>query len=378
MNVGIVAFSGMHPFKTGGPQYCIHSIINELSKSSHIYLTLYLRLYEDIDFKLLPRLPNTTIVPFVIKEGREIKLPLAILSIIKRSKTVELVHYNSPPYFIDSLFLKMLNKPLTFDFHGGLFAENLFVNKPSLKTAASLLKSGFKSTAKLFANVIVHSQYMKKIAMASGVPEKRIRLVPLGVDLEEIDNARSITLEGSPTVLFVGRFEPIKGCHVLLRALPQVVSNYPRLRLYIIGKGPQEGHLKMLAKKFNLEKNVRFEGNVPRGNLLSYYKSVDLCIFPSTYNEGFGLSVLEAMASRRAVIASNTGGMQERVSSGEDGYLVDPNDSNALARKTLLLLSDGVLRKRFGENARKVAEAHDWSSIASKYEAVFKEALTGM
>lgn len=376
MKLGIVAFSGMHPFKIGGPQYCIHSIINELSKSSHNYLTLYLRLYKDNDLKLLPRLPNTTIVPFVIKEGREIRLPFAMLSIIKRSKTVELVHYNSPPYFIDSLFLRMLNKPLTFDFHGGLFAENLFVNKPSIKAAASALKSGFKLTAKLFAYVIVHSQYMKKIAMGSGVPEKRIRLIPLGVDLEEIDNARSITLEGSPTVLFVGRLEPIKGCHVLLRALPHVVSHYPSLRLYIIGKGPLEGHLKMLVRKFNLEKNVRFRGSVPQGNLLSYYKSVDLCIFPSTYNEGFGLSVLEAMAAGRAVIASNTGGMQERISSDENGFLVDPNDSNALAEKILLLLSDGDLRKRLGENARKVAEAHDWSSIALKYETVFKEALT--
>ena len=361
----------MYPFKYGGPQEAIYHIVRELSNSTDINFRIFLRLYEN-NFKkdVLHDLRNVEIVPFVIKTGEEIKLLYASSKLVVKSRDLDMIHYNAPPYFLDVPALKLLKKPVTFDFHGGLFAENLFEDSFSLRLAASILKNTFKLTAPLFSKVIAHSQYMKETAISYGVPENRIEIIPIGINLEEFDNAKEILLEGDPTLLFVGRLERIKGCHVLLQTLPEVIKEYPKLRLYIIGKGPMESYLKNLASKLEVSKNVCFEGNVTRETLLSYYKSVDLCTFPSTYNEGFGITVLEAMAARRAVIASSTGGMKERIVSGVDGYLVNRNDVHDLTEKILQLLNDNNLREMLARNAYETTKKYDWHIISENYKNV--------
>ncbi len=283
MKIGIVAFSGMYPFKYGGPQESLYHLLKDISNSTDIKFRLFLRLYEN-NFKkeAICNLRNVEVIPFIIKPREEIKLLYASSIIAMKSKDLDIIHYNAPPYFLDVPSLRLLGKPITFDFHGGLFAENLFEDRFSLRLVASILKNTFKLTAPLFDKVIAHSHYMKDKAIDYGVPEDRIEIIPIGISLKEFDNAKKIILDGDPTLLFVGRFERIKGCHVLLEALPEVINEYPKLRLYIIGKGPMEEYLRNLASKLKIENNVYFTGNVKREILLSYYKSVDLCVFPSS------------------------------------------------------------------------------------------------
>lgn len=373
MKIGIVAFSGMYPFKYGGPQEAIYHIVRELSNSTDMSFRIFLRLYENnFGEEYLRDLENVEVVPFLIKPKEEIKLLYASSKLVIKSKDLDLIHYNAPPYFMDVPTLRLLRKPVTFDFHGGLFAENLFEDRFFLKATASVLRKTFKlTTAPFFTRCIVHSQYMKEKAVSHGMSESRISVIPIGINLKEFDEAKRISLESDPTLLFVGRFESIKGCHILLRALPKVIKEYPKLRLYIIGKGPMESYLKDITSELELSNNVCFWGNVTRETLLTYYKSVDLCIFPSTYNEGFGITVLEAMAAGSAVIASATGGMKERIVTGVDGYLVNRNDVHDLTEKISLLLNDTDLRKMVAKNASVTAEKYNWPIIAKKYKKFF-------
>lgn len=368
MKIGIVAFSGMYPFKLGGPQEAIYHILKEISNSTEIEFRVFLRLYENnFNEDVLNDFRNIEFVPFIIKPGEEFKLLYASSKLVLKAKDLDLIHYNAPPYFLDIPALWFLKTPASFDFHGGLFAENLFEDRLSLRLIASVLKNTFKITAPLFNKVIVHSQYMKEKAIYFGVPENKTEIIPIGINLKEFDDTKKIHLDGDPTLLFVGRFERIKGCHILLEALPEIVKNFPKLRLYVIGKGPMEEYLKILTFQLELKNNVYFMGNITRQELLSYYKSVDLCIFPSTYNEGFGITVLEAMAAENAVIASITGGMKERIVSGVDGYLVKRNDVQDLKEKILLLLNDSNLRTILAKNAYETAKKYDWKIVSEYY-----------
>lgn len=372
MKIGIVAFSGMYPFKFGGPQEAIYHILKHISNSTDIEFKVFLRLYEN-NFRedAISSFRNVEIHPFVIRHGEEIKLVYASSKVLTGSKDLDVVHYNAPPYFLDIPVLKFLKKPITFDFHGGLFTENLFEGKFHLRLLASTLKNSFRITAPFFNHVIVHSQYMKNSAMYHGVPENRIKVVPIGIDIKEFDKSKKICLDGDPIILFVGRLERVKGCHVLLHALPEFIKEYPRLCLYIIGKGPMEKYLLELTSKLGINNNIHFVGLVPRDKLLSYYKSADICVFPSTYNEGFGITVLEAMAAGNVVIASATGGMKERIVSGMDGCLVKRNDVQDLKEKLFLLLADANLRKVLAKNAYETARRYDWSIIAKYYNDIF-------
>jgi glycosyltransferase involved in cell wall biosynthesis len=88
-------------------------------------------------------------------------------------------------------------------------------------------------------------------------------------------------------------------------------------------------------------------------------------------SEGFGLTLLEANASGRSCIASNTGGIPEVIRDGYNGRLVSPNDPKALAQGILSLARDDDATRRMGENGRRFALAHDWIRVAEKTENIY-------
>ncbi len=376
--IGIVAHSGIFPFKYGGPQEVIFHLINNLSNDFNF--VIFLRLYSHNNFSLknisVFFKENIEIIPCFVEHGKEYKLLSLYINLLKNSRKLDLIFYNAPPYFLDTIPLKLyLKKKIIFDFHGGLFAENLFEDNVILKYSAKLIKNSFRICTPYFDRVIVHSQYMKNIAINHWIDKNKIVVIPLGINIEEFKNAKKVDLCDDPKLLFVGRLEKIKGCHILLHAISRIVEYYPRLKLYIVGKGPMENYLTQLTKKLKIDKNVIFLGYVDRKTLLSLYKSVDICIFPSTYNEGFGVVVLEAMASGAPTIASMTGGMKERIIPYYDGILVKRGDVRDLADKIRLLLDDDSLRRKLSKNAKKTAAKYDWKIISKMYKRVFIEVI---
>ncbi len=171
-------------------------------------------------------------------------------------------------------------------------------------------------------------------------------------------------------ILCVARIDPLKGQDRLIRALPNVVKVFPKIRCVFIGDGSMtkeilktsekrlyEQHLRSLVEELGLQKFVVFAGSIPRGELMEAYEECDVVVLPSI-REGFGLTVTEGLAFSKPVIGSATGGIMMQIWPGVNGYLVKPGDVKQISEALITLLSNDELRRRLGANARAIYEQH--------------------
>lgn len=197
--------------------------------------------------------------------------------------------------------------------------------------------------------------------------ERKCSTVHNGVDLESFRSPRAAgrrelgLRDDSPVIGAVARLdEPKKGLAVLLHALAQLAGEggTPPWQLLLVGDGPARGDLQRLAARLGLSDRVVFAGQ--RRDVASVLPLMDLFVCPSLY-EGFGIAIVEAMASGRPVVASATGGITEIVAQGETGLLVPPGDVAALADAIRRLLSHPDQARAMGKNGRQ--RAHEKFSI---------------
>lgn len=192
-------------------------------------------------------------------------------------------------------------------------------------------------------------------------------------------------------LLFVGRISPEKGIHVLIDAFNKVVSRYPQVQLKLVGsenalvpwytldredpqiqnllpyyQGNYRSHLQD-GLTSNAANSVFFLGKVPHFELFEYYQQADIFIFPSVWNEAFGMPIIEAMSMGLPVIATRGGAFPELVEEGKTGLLVERGDADALAEAILRLLLDDNQRLAMAEAGRRRAvEKFDWDRQAEK------------
>ncbi|MGE3796210.1 MAG: glycosyltransferase family 4 protein, partial [Thermomicrobiales bacterium] len=202
------------------------------------------------------------------------------------------------------------------------------------------------------------------------------RIIPNGIDIdrysEDVDPFP--WPESGPRILFVGRFnEARKGFKYLLRAMPMIQQQFPTARLTVVGPGDPARFSDLLQRY--LIRGVEFVGEVPSADLPRYYSSCDLFCAPSIHGESFGLVLLEAMASRKPVVASDIPGYASVMTNNLDGLLVQAKDSMAIALAVVRLLSDTSLCNRLSTAGRKTAEKYAWPSVAAQVLKVYDIAL---
>ena len=142
---------------------------------------------------------------------------------------------------------------------------------------------------------------------------------------------------GSQLVGVVARLEPEKGHPTLLEAWPKVLRAVPDAYLLIVGEGSRREALEAQARELRIAHRVVFTGR--RDDVPAVTAALDVAVLPS-YREAQGLSILEAMALSRPVVASNVGGIPEMIEDGRTGLLVPPHDADALAAAIIRLLKD--------------------------------------
>jgi glycosyltransferase involved in cell wall biosynthesis len=200
-----------------------------------------------------------------------------------------------------------------------------------------------------------------------------IELIYNGVDLERYDHQEPCcTLRdeygmepGSQIVGVVARLEPEKGHPTLLEAWPAVLRAVPDAYLLVIGEGSQRDALEATARDLRIAHRVVFTGR--RDDVPAVTAALDVAVLPS-YREAQGLSILEAMALSRPVVASNVGGIPEMIADGVTGLLVEPHDADGLARAITRLLTDHPLADTLARQAHDMV--HDRFSIEYMVEAV--------
>jgi glycosyltransferase involved in cell wall biosynthesis len=216
-----------------------------------------------------------------------------------------------------------------------------------------------------------------------GVAESRIALIYSGVDedrflprlsRDEIDTVkRSAGLKEGPVIGTIGRLSPVKGQKFLIMAMKDIVADRPDAQALVIGNGPEEAALRTLAGSLGVDGSVKFIESCTDTH--KYLSIMDLFIFPSI-KEGLGIALLEAMASGRACIASRTGGIEDIITDGVNGLLVDVGDSSGIGRAAVHLLKDDALRKKLGEEAHALVKSKfTLDSMADKISKLYKETV---
>ncbi len=191
-------------------------------------------------------------------------------------------------------------------------------------------------------------------------------------------------------IMYAGAVSPEKGLHILLDAFQIVVQSYPEVQLEIFGPQgarpleemfPQKNdplvsslrpfysgnYISHLQEKLSpdIAEKVSFPGMIPRPQLIDRFFNADIFVFPSLWDEGFGLPPLEAMAAGTPVVAARSGAVVETVQDGKTGFLVEKNNAPALAASILRLLENDDLRESMSRAARQRAwEYFTWDRTA--------------
>ncbi len=214
-----------------------------------------------------------------------------------------------------------------------------------------------------------HLPRRKMVIIGHGVGEP-------GVAVPRPEARRELGLASFDPVLgAVGRLSPEKGHLHLLRALPAIAAAFPGAGCVLAGDGRARPELEAEARRLGLGGRVVFLGH--RRDVSRVLAALDLFVQPSVY-EGFGLSLLEAMAAGLPVVASRVGGIPEVVDDGESGVLVPPGDAGALAASVIDLLRDPGRGRRLGEIAAlRARERHSIALEAAQVDALYARVLRG-
>jgi len=230
---------------------------------------------------------------------------------------------------------------------------------------------------KRFQGLAAVSDSVAQRLLASGVPARKIRTIANGIDVQTFERARPLQVlnfDGSKVVGMVARLDLQKGFEYLLRAASELRSAFPGLKVVIVGEGPDRNEIEGMIHRLGLQSNVILAGQ--RSEMPDIYAAMDVFVLPSL-NEGLPMTILEAMAASRPVIATRVGAIPKVIQDGETGLLVDPGDMNGLRDALARLLTDSDFCCRLG------AAGHDWVSrnytseaMAMKYRQMYDDVLS--
>ncbi len=294
----------------------------------------------------------------------------------------DVIHCNFPnPYFVavSATVAKAGGVPAVLTWHNDL---------PTVTSAASFLVSlnTIASVAylapysRIIATTGIYARTSKILRRNAG----KVTVIPNGVDTARFNpqvDAEELKekyhLKGYKTLIFVGAlttWHTYKGLEELLQAFSMVKKSCESLKLLIVGGGNLLGYYQRLSRGLEESEKVVFTGQVDEETLPRCYAAADFAVLPSRdSSEGFGLSLLEAKASGKAVIGSEVGGITEVIENWRDGVLVRPRDPNALANAIHALYVDDDLRQKMGDAGRVFAQSHDWRTVAERVVSLYKE-----
>lgn len=212
---------------------------------------------------------------------------------------------------------------------------------------------------------IVTSGFMKRSLLAAGVPEEKMRVLPLGVDLGQFQPV-SRRADGPFRILFVGGVGQRKGVKYLLEAYRKIRS--PSTELVLAGPLPAD-----MSPLKPYEQMVTLTGRLNQAEVIEQMRNADVMVLPSLL-EGFALVVPEAMATGLPVIAStHTGSGTEMIREGRDGFVIEPDDVEGLARHLDWLATHRQQARQMGNEASERAHEFSWSAHAGRVAQLLHE-----
>jgi glycosyltransferase involved in cell wall biosynthesis len=293
----------------------------------------------------------------------------------------DIIHTHMPtPWTADwsVLMAKIMKKKSIITIHNDMDKSSL-AGKILTKM---YLYTFFKLTLHLVDRIIiVNPDWKNSFTSTKNILMKysyKISIVPNGIDLKLFTNSSKIKKE-KETILFVSildKHHRYKGLDYLLKALSVIKKKRPNIKLLIVGEGELKNDYIIKAKKMGLQKNITFLGKIKQKDLALYYQKSSLFVLPSTEIEGFGIVLLEAMACKLPVVATDIVGLKNDIKNYHTGFIVTPQDEKSLAKSIMKLLDNHSLSRVMGNNGKKLVEKkYSWNTIALQIEDIYKKLL---
>lgn len=250
----------------------------------------------------------------------------------------------------------------------------------------------FASAARLVAlqskGVYSNSSWLLKKFFRLGISHKNSGVIEYPINVGDFkpvkkgveDYRRKLGIEKDERVILaVGRLVYKKGFDYLIKAMPEIIKKYPKVRLVIGGDGDQREEWENLARKLKIEGKVLFTGNIKRDEILYLYNLAEVNVAPSVVDrlgnvDGGPVVVFESMACGKPQVVTNVLGAADHIKDGVNGFVVAQRNSSELSKAIIKLLMNPNLSRKMGERNRKmVISEFTTKEIGKKYTKVFRE-----
>ncbi len=384
----------------GGVELHATNLSKELTKRGHkvTYIT-----------GAVPNCANETII-----EGVKYKR-IDLLSLIKKAYNPQHLNFSRQLFFLIKNKISSLNKIIGNEefevFHGHVYSAGLSASHLAKKThnifintihgsyykywdqiTKNCLSSNiYKMLERQIAPLLVkkcryqiHTDYDFADTVKSWVKPKmksKIRTILNGVDVKQFNpqikkNSKLVDEKG-PLIVTTRRLVPKNGVIYLVKGFKGVLKKFPNAKLIIIGDGPEKDRIRKEIEFQKIKSNTMLIGMIPNNEIPSYLAVADIVVVPSIV-EASSISVLEAMAMKLPIVASDIPGIREITNFGENCVLVPSKNPKSLAEGILrLLTSKEEAEKLANSGYQEVLQNYTWEKKAKEIEQIYYNALDG-
>ena len=260
--------------------------------------------------------------------------------------------------------------------HGSYYDIWRYIEPPIISSMYRLTERTLAPMLARMSKMQIHTGgYFARRVIKWGAPPDKVVTIHNGFDPHVFKpGVAASDLVGERTILFTARRLVEKnGLEYLISAMPNIIAQYDA-ELVIAGDGPHKQHLQKLVARHNLQNDVSFIGAVPHSKLPQLISASDIVVIPSLM-EASSLFLIESMACKRPVVATNVGGIPEILNEG-CGVLVSPRDTLALSQAINLLIADQGLRDDLATEAYSTVRGTlTWDKIAKQTENAYATAV---
>jgi glycosyltransferase involved in cell wall biosynthesis len=291
---------------------------------------------------------------------KKLKNPSFLISSFLKTKMMkkyDIIHSQHP---IGSMAMKNLKGKKIVTFHG-IYNQQIGIlhGKSSSKISNKLENNAIKYADAVTTGSKESFNFYQKFG-------QKVTFIPNGIDIDALPTETDTRYEKQ--IIFVGRLSKEKGIETILKAAKTLPAD---IDLLIVGNGPEENNVK---KTEIILKNVHYLGYLPKEQTIPLIRGSKLLIQPS-YAEGISSTLLEAMATKTPVIASNVGGNIDLFENNESGILIEPGNSTCLLNEIISLLNDPIKLNKLSESAFKTVQKYNWKNIGQQYLTLYEKLL---
>jgi glycosyltransferase involved in cell wall biosynthesis len=294
-------------------------------------------------------------------------LPFRLLPALWRQPGAVLYERHAYFMFMGVLLGKWLKRPVVLEVNelaGFTRARGLIMERLARKIDAWVFSRA--------NHILCVSRVLADEARQRGARSERVHVLPNAIDpnrfrspISERSLRSRLGLEGSIVIGHVGLFYRWDRLDALIEAVKSIRAGHPKMKVLLVGDGPEMENLKQTAVILGMEREVVFPGPVTRDEVPAYIDAMDICVLPDSNAFGSPIALFEFMAMGKPCIVPDLGPMRDVIDDGVTGLMFSRGDYGELKKALLMLVEDSALRNQLGARAKQVVfDTHTWAANA--------------